>query len=129
MKSRSVFLNLQCLITQDQKYVFTVLSYVTIFLIFVNISLVNSPIVGLGASAIYFLINATYLGHAMFEQENAFVEFMLGLLLLTVVLGLVAWAILILHNLNNIASVIVLSITSSFASFLNRKEKTRNAVR
>lgn len=129
MKNKSVVLNLRCLITRDQKFVFTILSYITILLIFVNISLISSPAIGLLASVIYFLINATYLGHALFEQENAFVEFMLGLLLLIVVLGFVAWAILILYNLNNIASVIVLSITSSFASFLNRKVKSKNAVR
>jgi len=129
MRNKSLFVNMQYQIIRDQKFVFTLLSYTTIFLIFVNISLVSSPVVGVIASAIYFLINATYLGHAMFEQENAFVEFMLGLLVLVVVLGLVAWAVLILHNLNSIASVIVLSITSSFASFLNRKEKTKNAVR
>jgi len=129
MKNKSVFFNLQYLITRDQNFVFTVLSYLTILLIFVNISLVSSPAIGVASSTIYFLINATYLGHALFEQENAFVEFMLGLLVLVVILGLVAWAVLVLYSLNNIASVIVLSIASSFASFMNRKVKSKNAIR
>jgi len=89
-------------------------------------SLTTSPAIGIFASAIYLLINATYLGHAFFEKENTFIGFMLGVLLLMVILGLVAGAVMILYNLNNIGSVIVLFITSSFASFLNRKVKSKN---
>lgn len=127
MKDKSVFMNLQHLITRDQKFLFTILSYITILIIFVNISLTISPAMGLVASAIYFLINATYLGHVLFERENLFVRFMLGNLLLIAILGLVAWAVMILYNLGNVGSVIVLSIAASVASFLNRKAKSKNA--
>jgi len=126
MKTKSAFMNLHYLITRDQNFVFTIVSYIAILLIFINMSLTTSPAIGIFASAIYLLINATYLGHAFFEKENTFVGFMLGVLLLIVILGLVAWAVMILYNLNNVGSVIVLFITSSFASFLNRKVKSKN---
>jgi len=126
MKNSSVLMSLQNQITRDQKFAFTILSYITILLIFVNMLLINSPAIGVVTSAIYLLINATYLGHALFREENAFVKFMLGLLLLTVILGLVGWAVMILYNLNIIGAVMVLSITSSFASFLNKKVKSEN---
>lgn len=126
MKTKSAFMNLHYLITRDQNFVFTIVSYIAILLIFINMSLTPSPAIGIFASAIYLLINATYLGHAFFEKENTFVGFMLGILLLMVILGLVAWAVMILYNLNNIGSVIVLFITSSFTSFLNRKVKSKN---
>ena len=126
MKTKSAFMNLHYLITRDQNFVFTIVSYIAILLIFINMSLTTSPAIGIFASAIYLLINATYLGHAFFEKEYTFVGFMLGVLLLIVILGLVAWAVMILYNLNNVGSVIVLFITSSFASFLNRKVKSKN---
>ena len=126
MKTKSAFMNLHYLITRDQNFVFTIVSYIAILLIFINMSLTTSPAIGIFASAIYLLINATYLGHAFFEKENTFIGFMLGVLLLMVILGLVAGAVMILYNLNNIGSVIVLFITSSFASFLNRKVKSKN---
>lgn len=127
MKNRSVFLNLQYLITRDQKFLFTLLSYIATLVVFVNISLSNSLVIGILASATYFLINATYLGHALFKKENAFIAFMMGTLLLIVILGLVAWAVMISYNLDNIRSVIVLFITASLASILNRKVKSENA--
>ena len=127
MKDKSVFMNLQHLITRDQNFLFTILSYITILIIFVNTSLTNSPAMGLVTSAIYFLINATYFGHALFEREDLFVRFMLGNLLLIAILGLVAWAVMILYNLGNVGSLIVLSITASLASYLNRKAKSKNA--
>ena len=126
MKTKSVFMNLQHLIIRDQKFLFTILSYIAILIIFVNLSLTNSPVLGTLASAIYFLINATYLGHTLFEKENAFTAFMLGTLLLIVILGLVAWAVMISYNLDNTRSVIVLFITASLASLLNRKVKPKN---
>lgn len=128
MKNKSISMNLHHRITRDQKFLFTILSYITILVVFVNISLTNSPLIGLVASAIYFLINATYFGHALFEKENAFIAFMLGSLLLVVILGLVAWAVMISFNLDNIRSVIVLFVTASFASLLNRKVKSENAL-
>jgi len=127
MKNRSVFLNLQYLITQDQKFLFTIFSYTATLVVFVNTLLTNSLVIGILASTTYFLINATYLGHALFKKENAFIAFMLGTLLLIVILGLVAWAVMISYNLDNIRLVIVLFITTSLASILNRKVKSENA--
>ena len=128
MKNKSVFMNLEYLIARDQKFVFTMLSYIAIFAIFVNMSLTDSPVIGIAASAMYFLINATYFGHAIFERENIFIRFMLGNLILIVILGSVAWAVMILYNLDNIRSAMVLFITASFASLLNRKVKSQNAI-
>lgn len=126
MKNSLVLMSLQNRITRDQKFAFTILSYITILLIFVNVSFINFSAIGVVTSAIYLVINATYLGHAVFREGNAFVEFMLGLLLLTVILGLVGWAVMILYNLSIIGAVMVLFITSSFASFLNKKVKSEN---
>lgn len=127
MKDKSVFMNLHHLIIRDQKFLFTILSYITILVVFANISHTNSPVIGLVASAIYFLINATYFGQALFGREKLFIRFIMGNLLLIVTLGSVAWAVMILYNLDNIRSAIVLCITASFASFLNKKVKSKNA--
>ena len=127
MKNSSVFVSLHRVIARDKMFVFTLLSYVTIVAIFVNISVVNSPVIGIVASVIYLLINATFFGHAIFERETLFMKFMLGTLLSIVILGLIAWAVMILSNLDNVRSAIVLLIAASFASFLNRKVKHKNA--
>jgi len=105
----------------------TIVSYITILVIFVNMSFTNSPTIGIVASVIYFMINATFFGYATFKRETLFMKFILGNLLLVVILGLVAWAVMILYNLDNIRSAIVLFITASFASLLNRKVKSKNA--
>ena len=127
MKNKSAFMRLQCLITRDQMFIFTIVSYITILAIFVNVSFTNSPTIGIPASVIYFLINATFFGWTLFKRENLFISFILGNLLLIVILGLVAWAVMVLYNLDNIRSAIVLFITASFASVLNRKVKSENA--
>ena len=118
-----MFVSLYEVIARDKMFAFTLLSYITIAAIFVNISFINSPMIGIVASVIYFLITATFFGHAIFESETLFMKFMLGILLSIVILGLVAWAVMILYNLDNVRSAIVLLITASFASFLNRKVK------
>jgi len=127
MKNSSVFVSLHNVIARDKMFVFTLLSYVTIVAIFVNISFINSPIIGIVASSIYLLINAAFLGHSVFETETLFMKFLLGTLLSIVILGLIAWAVMILSNLDNVRSAIVLLIAASFSSFLNRKVKHKNA--
>lgn len=127
VKNKSVFINLTQLIAQDKTFLFTMTSYTSILAIFLNLSTVQSPIIGIAASIIYLLINATFIGQALFQNENLFTRFLLGTMLLIVILGLVGLAIMILHNLDSVGTAVVLSITTLFASLLNRKVKPKNA--
>lgn len=102
------------------------ISYVVILLIFINLSELQSPILGLLASAIYFSINGIFLGHALFEKETAFFRLMLGLLLLAMLLGFVGWLAVVIYNLDLIRLTLVLLIVATLSSLLNRRMKNKN---
>ena len=127
MGEKSLFLNLTQLIAQDKKYLFSTLSFLSVLAIFINLNFAQSPIIGITASAIYFLINATFLGRAFFESEKLFIRFLLGILLLIVLLGLVGLTVMLLYNLDNLRSAITLCIPPFCASLLNRRMKSQNA--
>ena len=107
-------------IVKNDKLLFTIVSYVSVLMIFLNLSMVNSVVVGLIASFVFFLINGTFLGCAFFEEESRFLRFMLGILLLLVFLGLVSWLVMIAYNLDIIRSTIVLLIVTTFCSIMNK---------
>jgi len=102
-------------------------SFLLILIIYLNLSFVSSPIIGTATSLAFFMINGIFLGHAFFEEENVFLSFLLGSLLLIVFLGLVAWIVMILHNLDIVRSTIVLCIVTALSSFLNKRMKHKNA--
>ena len=129
MENRSLFTNLTQLITLDKKLSFTILSYISILTIFINLSLTSTPIIGVPATIIYFLINSAFIGMALFQNENLLLKLLLGALLLIVILGLTGLAVMILYNLDNLRSAIVLSITTSIASVLNKRMKSKNATK
>ena len=117
------------LIIRDEKLLFTTVSYIVTLMIFINLTLSISWVTGTTASIVYFLINGAFLGRAFFEKEGLFQRFMLGNLLLITFLGLIAWAIMIIFgNLDTIRSALVLCITTTSSSVLNKGMKRKNAI-
>jgi hypothetical protein len=123
MERSSNFLKLQKLMVSDKKLLFTTISYVTILIIFMNLKFALSPVIGTSASIVYFLINAMFLGHVFFEKQDFFLRFVFGNLLLIVLLALVAWAVMIIYNLDTIMSAFVLCVVTAVCSFLNKMIK------
>jgi len=117
------FQNIEKAILRDKNLLCTVFSYATVFLIFINISVVHSPVIGIAVSPVFFLINAIFLGNAFFEEKNLCLRFMLGSLLLIVFLGLVSWGALIIYNLDAVRSAIVLCIVTTLSSFMSKMAK------
>ena len=114
---------LEELITLDQKHVFTLISYVLTFAVYINLSTFKLPALGIGAFFLYFLINGTFLTHAFFEKEDVFLKSMLGVLLLIMLLGFVGWIIMIIYNLDVINFTLVLVIVATLSSAVNRRVK------
>lgn len=115
------------LIVQDRNFVFTIFSYVMILLIFLNLSLVGSPIIGTFASLVYFLINGIFLASAFFrDTENLYVKFMFGTFTLTMLLGTIAWLAVTVANVDVIKTTIVLVTVTTLCSFLNMRNKRKS---
>jgi len=129
MKRALRFDSVEKSLVKDRNFVYTIFLYFVILVIFINLDTFQSPLVGLIASLIYFLVNAVFLGNAFFEKENAFFRLMFGILLLTMLLGLVGWLVLIMYNLDVIRCALVLGVVATFSSLLNRRMKHRNATK
>lgn len=127
MVSKSLFMSLSRLIVQDKRYSFTFLSYISILAIYINLNSTQSPFIGITTSTIFFIVNAIFLGQALFENEKPFIRFLLGNLLLIVFLGLVGLTVMLLYNLDDLRTTIALCITTFFASILNKRMKSKNA--
>ena len=125
MKTRSGLDKIEQQITHDSKLLFTMISYVVVLTIFVNLSEFQSPVLGLLASAVYFLINGIFLGHVFFEKETAFFRLMLGLLLLVMLLGFVGWLAVVIYNLDVTRFTLALLIVATLSSLLNRRVKSK----
>jgi len=125
LKTNFRFDRIEQRITRDKKLLFTMISYVVVLLIFINLSEFQSSVLGLLASAIYFLINGIFLGHAFFEKETAFFRLMLGLLLLVMLLGFVGWLAVIIYNLDVTRFTLVLLVVATLSSLLNKKVKNK----
>jgi hypothetical protein len=128
MKTTSGFDAIEKRITSDKKHFFTILSYSTILIIFVNLSEFQSPMLGLLASVIYFLINGTFLGHTFFKKEAVFFRLMFGILLLIMLLGFIGWLAIIIHNLDIIRFTLVLLIVATLSSLLNKRVKDKDVI-
>jgi hypothetical protein len=126
MKNRSRLMAMEELIVRDEKLLFTIVSYITILMIFINLNFYFSSAIGTIASVIFFLINGTFLGRAFFEKEDLFLRFMLGNLLLVTCLALIAWVVMIIYNLDIERSTLVLCIVTALASLLNKRSKRKN---
>lgn len=114
-------------VVQDKSFLCMIVSYSVILVIFVNLNSLQSPLIGLMSSVIYFMINALFLGNAFFEKENAFFRLMFGVLLLIMLLGFVGWLIMAIYNLDVLRFTLALVITTTLFSFLNRRMKHKNA--
>jgi hypothetical protein len=112
---------------RDRSFIYTITSYSVIVAIFVNLNNLRSPFVGFMAFAIYFLINAVFLGNAFFEKEKAFFRLLFGVLVLIMLLGSVGWVIMIIYNLDIAMFTLVLIIATTISSFFNRRVKHENA--
>lgn len=123
MESNSQISKLQELIVRDSKLFFTTTSYIMILTIFMSLNFAPSPVIGTLASIVYFLINGMFLGHVFFEKHDLFLRFMLGNILLILFLASVAWAVMIIHNLDTIRSAFALCIVTAVCSFLNKRMK------
>ena len=117
------FENVEKAIVHDKNLFCTMFSYAMVFLIFINISVVHSPVMGVAASSVYFLINAIFLGSAFFEKEDLFLRFILGTFLLIVFLGLISWVVMMIYNLDAIRSTIVLCTVTTLSSFMSKMAK------
>jgi len=129
LENKSLFANLAQLITQDKKFSFTILSYISVLAIFINLSLTPTPIIGTPATIIYLLVNSTFLGNALFQDEKLLIKLLLGNLLLIVILTLTGLTIMILYNLDTLRTAMVLSIVTLITSTLNKRMKPRNATK
>ncbi len=126
MKTRSGFDKIEQRITRDEKMLFTLVSYIVVLTIVINLNEFQSPIISLPASVIYFLINGIFLGHVFFEKEATFFRLMYGLLLLIMLLGFVGWLAVVIYNLDVMRFTLVLFIVTTLSSLLNRKVKNKN---
>lgn len=130
MKRAWQFRTIERFVVRDGNFVFTIASYTMILLIFVNQILIFSVALGVIASIVFFLINALFMGHALFRNENSLVRFMLGSLFQLVLLGFVGWAVMIAYNLDLVRSTIALCVLAGLASALNRiKRKSRGEMK
>jgi len=113
-------------VAQDQKLVFTLISYILIVIIYVNLNTLQSSVLGLVTSILYFLINGIFLGRAFFEKDAAFFRLMFGVLLLIMLLGFVGWLSVIIYNLDVVRFTVVLFVVATLSSLLNRRVKNKN---
>jgi len=117
----------ETLIAQDQKFLFTLASYVITVVIYINLNAFQYAVLGTVAFILYFLINGIFLGHAFFDKEDTFFRLMFGFLLLIMFLGFVGWLAVIIYNLDVARFTVVLLVVATICSLLNRKVKYRSA--
>jgi len=118
MQNKITFGKVEETVLHDENFRSTMLSYLMVLLVFINASVVHSPVIGIAASSLYFLTNAIFLGNIFFERETPLSRFMLGSLLLIVFLGLIGLTVMMIYNLDAIRSAIVLLIVATFSSLM-----------
>jgi len=118
---------IETLVAKDPKLLFTLGSDFLVLVMYMNLNTFQSPVLGLATSILYFLINGIFLGRAFFAKETAFFRLLLGMLLLFMLLGFVGWLTVIIYNLDLIRFALVLFITTTISSLLNKKVKGKNA--
>jgi hypothetical protein len=117
--------NIESAISSDPKYLFTLTSCLTVALVYVNLATLQSLPIGIVATAAYFLINATFLGSALFKEEESFFKLILGSLALIMLLTFIGWLALIIYNLDSIRTTLVLVSATIFSSLSNKRMKQR----
>lgn len=105
------------------KRILITFSYVMILVIFANLTIFHSPLIGAIAFVSLLLVNGNFLGQLFFQEERSFVKRFLEMLLFIAFLGGAGWFVMILYNLDSLRVVIALLIVVSFVSFLSLKIK------
>lgn len=123
MGSSCRFDEIEQTIAYNKRLFFTFCSFLLALVIYINLSFFQWPVIGIIASIPYFLINGIFFGYALFEKEDAFLRFMLGVLVLVMLLGFVGWLAVILYNLDVIRFTLVLLIVTTISSLLNKRKK------
>lgn len=126
MENKLDLIKLEELIIRDQKLLFTITSYIMILVVCTNQTINLSPLISATAMIVYFLINATFLSQFFFREEELFLRFTLGSLLLIVFLGLVAEAVMIIYNLDIVRTAVVLATLTALCSLSNKWMKRKN---
>lgn len=108
---------------RDARLSFTIICYLMAIVVAINVTFVNSVLIGIPATTIYFMINGIFLGNALFEKEDPFLRFMLSTLLLIVFLGLISWVVMMIYNLDAMRSAIVLCTVTTLSSFMSKMAK------
>ena len=117
---------------QNERVLFTVISFLSILVIFVNSETLKSFFVGIFALIIYLVINAEILGRAFFEGENHLFKLAFGLLLFIILMALMAMLALVVSQLEiwyllgMIFAAIATSIVSQFLRYERSQKKTNN---
>lgn len=111
---------LEELIVHDPRSSFTLVSFLAVTAIFINLNSANLPALGAIASIFYLFINGVFLGHAFFEEGEFVLKLLLGSLLLLSLLGLFSWAAVVVSNLGVVSVVIVLLAVAALSSLVNR---------
>ncbi len=83
----------------------------------INLIATKSWVIGIAASVTFFFVNGVVLGRAFFKG-SPFIQLTLGVLLAASVLGLVSWAVMIIHNLSVIPSVATLVTVATISTLL-----------
>lgn len=125
MKTQIKLNEIEQRITNDKKLLFTITSYAVVLLMLLNQNTLQSPVLGLPASTIYFLINGIFLGNALFKKETAFFRLTLGILLLLLLLGFTGWLAVITHILDLTRFTLVLITVATISSLLNKRMKSK----
>jgi len=120
MEHKGFFDRMEKAITDDNRSIISLISYVIVFLIFINVTSAHSTILGVSCTLVFFLINSIFIGKAFFSNERAFVKVLLGSFLLIALLGLVSWATMVIYNLDETRSTVALFIVATTASITNK---------
>lgn len=106
---------------QDKNFLFTVISYLIVLVVFVNLKTLESSVIGFIALAIYSAINSVLLGNSFLRNESAFLTLIFGFFLLIILLGLIGWLAILVYNLDIAPFSLVLAIAATFSSLTNRR--------
>lgn len=117
------------LISHDPKFLFTSVSYLLIFLIYINLTEIHLLLIGVLAFILFFLIDGVFLANAFFPKESMFFRLTFGLLLLVMLLGFVGWLIMLAYNLDTPLFLLSLMVATTVSSMLNWERKKKNAAK
>ena len=96
------------------KWKFLVISFIAAIVISLNLTFVQSVIIGACASILYIIANGYILGTLFFEEEKVMLKTALGALLLLILLGLISLPFAIFYRLGAIEVTVLLLVGCAF---------------